>query len=528
MRTYDINKFQNKPYIMSNMISEMADKIQTYTDTNMMVSPFANLDKLKNSDQRIHFGDENYHQPVDDKYYEEEHRLEDDVDDYRDKTNVFDKKNKNDNNHFTNDSDKKHSDERPKQHANYSDSAHDVKHKTDDDDDDDLLKKLAMLRKLGELSQAGVKLSQNYGVNSDYKTMKFEYELHNGIRSKQNAINWMGNMMIGIVKGIEMLNDNLNPFDIKFENTWSNKITSDITDYYDVLGEIFEKYTTPGKKMPPELKLFLMLTGSAISIQMHRGISNMLGNSFNTSSEIDKDANLIKELRQKTEKEDEDRKNKIIEKREIEHKMASEKVKDLQMMYSAKNEISKMQQQSQNLEKINRGLLMSESARSVQNIDNNSRGSSIGEANFLSGFHKQQQKRDVMIENQNLLKVNQMLNELNDKKPSDTKKSKNTDSETASTVSTVSELINPNIHNILGKKRVSTDTSSLSTSPSASSRLIKPIKVVSKTEIDNIKIDNIKFDNISFSKKSNNSDGTGKSKRGRPKKNVSIKFESSH
>jgi len=48
------------------------------------------------------------------------------------------------------------------------------------------LRNLDMLRKLGELSNRGVKLSQTYNMNSDYKTMKFEYDLHSEIRSKQD------------------------------------------------------------------------------------------------------------------------------------------------------------------------------------------------------------------------------------------------------------------------------------------------------------------------------------------------------
>ncbi len=53
-----------------------------------------------------------------------------------------------------------------------------------------MLKRLDMLRKLGELAQYKVKLSQNYNMNSDYFTMKYEYQLHTNIRAKQNFVNW--------------------------------------------------------------------------------------------------------------------------------------------------------------------------------------------------------------------------------------------------------------------------------------------------------------------------------------------------
>ena len=41
---------------------------------------------------------------------------------------------------------------------------------------------------------------------------------------------------------------------------WSKQMSADIKDYYDVFGELYEKYNRPGKSMPPELKLVLILS----------------------------------------------------------------------------------------------------------------------------------------------------------------------------------------------------------------------------------------------------------------------------
>jgi hypothetical protein len=51
--------------------------------------------------------------------------------------------------------------------------------------------KLGMLRKLSELAGAGVRLSQDYNMDSDYKVMKNEYELHTSIRRKHRIVNIM-------------------------------------------------------------------------------------------------------------------------------------------------------------------------------------------------------------------------------------------------------------------------------------------------------------------------------------------------
>ena len=72
-----------------------------------------------------------------------------------------------------------------------------------------MLRKLDILRKLGELAQYGVKLSHNYNMNSDYFTMKYEYQLHTNIRSKQNFINWTSSIMLNCIYGLEILNEKL-------------------------------------------------------------------------------------------------------------------------------------------------------------------------------------------------------------------------------------------------------------------------------------------------------------------------------
>jgi hypothetical protein len=158
-----------------------------------------------------------------------------------------------------------------------------------------MLAKLTMLRKLGELKQLGVKLSQNYGLDSDLKMMEYEYKLHNDIRAKQNSVQWMGHMLIGILKGSELLNDNFNPFDIKLDGL-STKVSSDMNTYYAVLGEIYEKYNQPGKQMAPEFKLLMMVSGAALSMQVNRALPGFMGGIANS---VQNDDTVKNELRKK-------------------------------------------------------------------------------------------------------------------------------------------------------------------------------------------------------------------------------------
>mgnify|MGYP001607252432 CR=1 FL=1 len=354
-------------------------------------------------------------------------------------------------------------------------------HKINDQEDESswtdeelLLKKLEMLRKLGELVQRKVKLSQNYNLNSSYKMMKYEYELHSGIRSKQNAINWMGGMMIGLVQGIELLNDYLNPFEITFDGTWSNKVKNNITDYYEVIGDIYEKYAGSGKKMAPELKLFMMLTGSALTIQMHRGIAN-LTKSSNDNDNNDNDQ--IKELRQeatnKEELEERERKQKELrEKINLEHQAAAMKVADLQRIQSAKKEINQMHN-SKN-EQLNNSLLFSDTAKSQHSIVNEQIKQQLIQQQLIQQQQQQQQQHELVQQNKKLTDIQQMIgdmkkhqleskiysdvennimkNEMSDKKkkPVIIKKPVDTVSH-ASTSSTTSISVNPKLSNIIKK-----------------------------------------------------------------------------
>ena len=142
-------------------------------------------------------------------------------------------------------------------------------------EEEEMLAKLDMLRKLGELTQYGVTLSQNYSMNSDYKAMKYEYELHRSIRDKHNGIKWLSNMMLNVCYGLELANEKFDPFGFQLKG-WSEQMNDDVGDYYDVFGELYEKYFKSGTPIPPEIKLMFMISGSAIKFHLaHAYLSNI-------------------------------------------------------------------------------------------------------------------------------------------------------------------------------------------------------------------------------------------------------------
>ncbi len=209
-----------------------------------------------------------------------------------------------------------------------------------------------MLRKLGELVQYGVKLSQNYNMNSDYFAMKYEYELHKNIRAKQNSVNWMSSLMLNCIYGIEILNEKYNPFDLKLKN-WSEQINADINNYYDVFGEIYEKYNQPGKNMAPELKLVLMISGSALKFHLNNTLLSQ-NNKIppNLSQPEVQDPALLEQMRAKAAydkiKDETFKNNELLkEKANKEHEQALKQMNDMMFLQNKKIELQKQEEENQ-------------------------------------------------------------------------------------------------------------------------------------------------------------------------------------
>lgn len=356
-----------------------------YTNTDFMPDIFANSDKLVSTERRQYF-DKQYNYDNDNDNYNNDNNYEN----YGNQNdNRSEKEDRNDNKYESehygnykegNDDDDNYKNNRYAQTENMS--------QTEQDDPDDETKwdretlfkrKLDMIKKLGELKQAGVKLSTNYNMNSNYRTMKFEYELHKNIRAKAATVNWLGGMTIGMVRGIELLNDNVNPFDMKFDDAWSKSVASNITDYYEVLGDIYEKYHKPGEEWAPEIKLLMLLLTSAFSIQFHKGALNNL----NTADEIDNNQEMIRQLSEKAKRE----KANLEKEREQAYELARMKHKEQEY-----NELLK-RTQNQNMTQFQNSFQLSES---IKSRDNNS---------ILS---------DLKVKNQHLQQINNILKDLDD------------------------------------------------------------------------------------------------------------------
>ncbi len=123
-----------------------------------------------------------------------------------------------------------------------------------------------LLFELERLNKAGFTPSKRYSMASTYEEMKFERDRLKRMRDVERSIKFSRDMLIGFVGGVEYLNKTFNPADLKL-NGWSENVMENIHTYDEVFEELHDKYSD-SVKMPPELKLVMMVAGSGFMFHM--------------------------------------------------------------------------------------------------------------------------------------------------------------------------------------------------------------------------------------------------------------------
>jgi len=127
-------------------------------------------------------------------------------------------------------------------------------YRTVDEEKVDLLNKLERLSKKGHTIRPLNMYSSLEDVRNEYKRVSYSIEIETGLRFSRR-------MLITCVTGLEYMNTTFNPLDVNLEG-WAEATHTNIDDYDSVLEELIVKYRGAAK-MAPELRLLLMLGGSA-------------------------------------------------------------------------------------------------------------------------------------------------------------------------------------------------------------------------------------------------------------------------
>jgi hypothetical protein len=126
--------------------------------------------------------------------------------------------------------------------------------------------KQELLYQFDRLEKKGLRLPRKFTMANTLEEMKNEYERLKKDRELDSSVKLQKKVMMAIISGVEYCNSRFDPFDIKLDG-WSDSINENLDEYDDVFEELHEKYK--GKaKMAPELRLLMMLGGSAFMFHM--------------------------------------------------------------------------------------------------------------------------------------------------------------------------------------------------------------------------------------------------------------------
>ena len=131
----------------------------------------------------------------------------------------------------------------------------------------ELNEKREIIYQLDRLESKGFKIPFKFNMSSDLEEMRTEY--NRLIREKEldGSIRFQQKMLMAFISGTEYMNSRYDPFTIKLDG-WSEQVNENINDYDDIFEELHYKYKATGKKMAPELRLFISLSGSAFMFHL--------------------------------------------------------------------------------------------------------------------------------------------------------------------------------------------------------------------------------------------------------------------
>lgn len=129
-----------------------------------------------------------------------------------------------------------------------------------------LQKKRELLYKFHRLESKGIPLPRKFTLASSLEDMEADYERIRKERETDASIQFQRKLLTTVVSGIEFLNTRFDPFNIQLDG-WSENVHGEIDTYDEVFEELGEKYSG-SMKMAPELRLIMMVAGSAFMCHM--------------------------------------------------------------------------------------------------------------------------------------------------------------------------------------------------------------------------------------------------------------------
>jgi hypothetical protein len=120
--------------------------------------------------------------------------------------------------------------------------------------------KIEYINKLQRLESKGFPVTKHYSLDNSLDEIKQEYTRLVDARNLEGSLRFQRQMLMGVVTGLEYVNNRFDPFDVKLDG-WSESVHENVEDFDEIFEELYDKYKDKGK-MAPEMRLMVALAGS--------------------------------------------------------------------------------------------------------------------------------------------------------------------------------------------------------------------------------------------------------------------------
>lgn len=120
--------------------------------------------------------------------------------------------------------------------------------------------KIEYINKLQRLEAKGFPVAKRFTMDNSLEEIKQEYTRLVDARNLEGSLRFQRQMLMGVVTGLEWMNNKFDPFDLKLEG-WSESVHENVEDFDEIFEELYDKYKDRGK-MAPEMRLLVSLAGS--------------------------------------------------------------------------------------------------------------------------------------------------------------------------------------------------------------------------------------------------------------------------
>jgi hypothetical protein len=120
--------------------------------------------------------------------------------------------------------------------------------------------KIEFINKLQRLESKGFPVTKRFTLDNSLEEIKQEYTRLVDARNLEGSLRFQRQMLMGVVTGLEWMNNRFDPFDLKLDG-WSESVHENVEDFDEIFEELYDKYKDRGK-MAPEMRLLVSLAGS--------------------------------------------------------------------------------------------------------------------------------------------------------------------------------------------------------------------------------------------------------------------------